>query len=264
MLAYCLLAAALLAVVSLGTGLARRDVAVLLKPRLLLRVVAAVVAAFALWLAGALLERQLGATPVTQLVAGLARLPLYLLTLGYGPGVGLVAGALFAGLQAGGGAPGWHTALLALELAVLGWLAIYPSPRSGRWAGPFDAVLAYALAWGTGGLALLEARHGTVTPAAIWAQQRPLVLGIGATALLLTLVPPAAYRRAFPHSRIAPPPPPAAADEGAPEGAPDGARGEARDPMRLTYPDLPRALSRGRSRRELDPYPQLHNDNDGD
>jgi len=151
--------------------------------------------------------------------------------------------------------------VFALELAVLGWLAIYPSPRTGRWAGPFDVLLAYALAWGTGGLALLEARTGAVTPASLWAQQRPALLGVGLSALVLVLVPPSAYRRAFPHSRIAP-------SDAAAEGAADVAEAppafgahrldadpRERDPMKLTYPDLPRAMVRGRRRRELEPLP---------
>lgn len=259
-LAYCLLAAALLAAVSLGTGLLRRDVAVLLRPRLLLRVVLAVLLGFGLWVVGVLLQRHLGAVPAADALRGLARFPLYLAALAYGPGVGLVAAGLFAGLQAGGGAPGWREAVLALELVVLGWLAIYPSPRSGRWAGPFDAVLAYLLAWGTAGLALLESRDGAVTPAGLWAQQQHLVLGVAVSAALLALVSPSAYRRAFPGSRIAPPDEPQPAE---PEsGARERARAAARDPMTLTQPDLPRALRRARNRRELDPFPQPSDDRD--
>ncbi len=258
-LAYCLLAAGLLAVVAVATGLLRRDAAVLLRPRLLLRVMGAIVVAFGLWMLGALLQRSLGAGPASDTVSGLARFPLYLVTLAYGPLVGLVTGGLFAGLQAGGWLPGWNAAMLALELAVLGWLAIYPSPRRDRWAGPFDAVLAYGLAWGTGGLALLEARHGTVTAAGLWSQHQHALLGVAASVALLALVPPAAYRTAFPGSRIAPP------DTG---DASDGGRTEARggpgrDPLTLTQPELPRTLKRGRKRRELEPFPHL-GDQDGD
>jgi len=261
--AYSLLAAALLAVVSLATSLLRRDLAVLLRPRLLLRVVAAVLLAFGLWLAGTLLQRSLGTVPIVEVVGGLARFPLYLTALAYGPGVGLVAGALFAGLQAGGGAAGWDAVLVTLELVVLGWLAIYPSPRRGRWAGPFDAVLAYALAWGTGGLALLDSRHGTVTPSALWAQHQHVVLGVAVTVVLLVLVSPGAYDRLFPGSRIAPPEPgaPAPADAAEHERARDGRR----DPMTLTHPELPRALERGRHQRELEPFPnRLSDDGDAD
>lgn len=257
--AYCLLAAGLLTAVSLGSGILRRDLLVLLRPRLLLRVLAAVLVAFALWLGGAALQQYLPLSPAASTLAALARFPLYLVTLAYGPGVGLVTGALFAGLQAGGGAEGWNAAMVVLELAVLGWLAIYPSPRSHRWAGPFDAVLAYALAWGTGGLALLEAQLGAVTPDGLWAQHQHVALGVAASALLLALVPPGTYRRAFPGSRIAPEPylEPGALEDGR---APGGGR----DPLTLTHPELPRALRRGRDSRELERFPGLPDDGDGE
>jgi hypothetical protein len=255
--AYCLLAATLLAVVSVVTGLLYLDIAVLFRPRSLLRVVIAIVAAFALWLLGALLQGQLGVGPATTLVAGLSRFPLYLVALAYGPLVGLVTGALFAGLQAAGGLLGWNEAMLALELAVLGWLAIFPSPRSSRWAGPFNAVLAYVLAWGTGGLALLDSATGAVTPASLWAQQQHAVPGVAVSAALLVVASPAVYARLFPGSRIAPPP---AAGHVATATA-DGER-SVRDPMKLTYPELPRALGHGRRRRELEPFPEFPRDDD--
>lgn len=265
---YSLLAAALLALVSLATGLLRRDLAVLFRPRLLLRVVIAVLLAFGLWLGGSLLRPALPAAPLLDGISAVARLPLYLVALAYGPGVGLVAGALFAGLQAGGGTAGWNAVMLVLELAVLGWLAIYPSPRSVRWAGPFDAALGYALAWGTGGLALLESRHGAVTLAGLWAQQQHLLLGVGISVALLALVPPRVYRDAFPESRILPPGSRARpSDDGAryertPNEALERVRAGARDPMKLTYPELPRVLRRGRRRRELEPFPGLGEERD--
>ncbi len=261
---YALLAAVLLALVSLATSVARRDVAVLARPRILLRVVGAVLAAFALAYLSALLAQAFGPSTFTRAVAGLERFPLALVTLAYGPGIGVVAAALVAGLQANGWLPGWQQAVFALELAVLGWLAIYPSPRSSRWAGPLNVVLAYALAWGTGGLALLEARTGSVTPAALWVQQRPVVLGVAVSALLLALVPPSAYRRAFPQSRIVPADAGRDPREAMPPAPWDTADpvARARDPMKLTYPDLPRAMVRGRKRRELEPLPR-YLDEDG-
>jgi hypothetical protein len=262
--AYALLAAALLGLVSLMTGLLRRDVAVLARPRILLRIVGAVLAAFALAYLSALLVQTFGPSAWTRLVGGLERVPLALVTLAYGPGIGVVVAVLVAGLQANGWLPGWQQAVFALELAVLGWLAIYPSPRSSRWAGPFDALLAYALAWGTGGLALLEARTGAVTPATLWAQQRPAILGVALSAALLVLVPPAAYRRAFPHSRIAPPDaePDVAGETSIFSPHLGDAAPRDRDPMKLTVPDLPRAMVRGRRRRELEPLPD-YLDEDG-
>lgn len=258
--AYALLAAALLALVSLGSAVARRDVAALARPRILLRVVGAVVATFGLVALAAAVD------PRWQLpLRGLAPTPLALVALAYGPGVGLATAALSAGLQAGGGLPGWPQAVGALELTVLGWLAIYPSPRSNRWAGPFDLLLAHALAWGTGGLALMAAHGAAVTPAALWNEQRPLLPGVLAGALLLAAVPPAAYRRAFPHSRIAPDDAAAAAAGSDADGIgeepwPNAAR--SRDPMKLTYPELPRVLARGRRRRELEPLPSSFEDDE--
>lgn len=251
--AYALLAALLLAVVSLLTGLARRDVAVLVRPRILLRVLGAVLLTFLLSLAAAQLGASLGASSWTRLITGLERFPLAVVALAYGPGVGVAVAALVAGLQANGAPPSWHQAVVALELAVLGWLAIYPSPRSSRWAGPFNAVLAYLLAWGTAGVALLEAEDHAVTVAALWAQQQPLLPGVLLSAALLALLPPSAYERAFPRSRIAPPHEPPLLRP--PEGLADG-----RDPMKLTYPDLPRVLARRPRHRELEPLPGFHND----
>jgi len=96
--AYALLAAALLALVSIGTGLVRGDVMVLARPRILLRVVGAVLAAFALAYLSALLVHAFGPSPWTRLVAGLERVPLALVTLAYGPGIGVAVAALVAGL----------------------------------------------------------------------------------------------------------------------------------------------------------------------
>lgn len=254
--AYALLAALLLAVVSLLTGLVRRDVAVLIRPRILLRVLGAVLLAFALSLVAAQVTASFGPSTWTRLLTGLERFPLAVVALAYGPGVGVAIAALVAGLQANGTAPTWHQAVVALELAVLGWLAIYPSPRSSRWAGPFNAVLAYLLAWGTAGVALLEAERHTVTLAGVWAQQQPAIPGVLLSAALLALLPPAAYERAFPRSRIAPPHEPSPLRT--PELAADG-----RDPMKLTYPDLPRVLARRPRHRELEPLPGFGPD-DGD
>lgn len=260
--AYSLLAAGLLAVVSLGTGLGRLDLAVLVRPRVLLRVLAAVVAAFLLALAAAALAAASGASEATRTLAGMERFPLYLVALAYGPTVGLVAAGLVAGLQANSALPGAQQALLALELAVLGWLAIYPSPRTSRWAGPFDAALAYLLAWGTGGLALLDARSGSVTAASVWAQQQPMVPGIVLTVALLALLPPGVYRRAFPHSRTDPRL--GAPDARRPSPAEGGREASQRDPMKLTFPDLPRILARGRRDRELEPLPSFLREEDPD
>ena len=206
-LAYSTGAAVLLLVVSLASGLGRRDLIALRRPRNLLRVLGAVTAGFLLLAADAYWGPALP-EPLAAVTPGLHRLPLYLVALAYGPATGALVGLLFAGFHAGGTMPGWPEAVLTLELAVLGWLAIYPSPRDTRLAGPVDSLLAYALAWGTGGIALLATAHGEVTFDLVLAEHRALLPGVVASALLLTLVGPQAYRSAFPGSRIYPPAPP--------------------------------------------------------
>src|SRR5690606_9168961 len=79
-----------------------------------------------------------------------------------------------------------------------------PSPRASRWAGPFDGALAYALAWSTAGIALLSFQGVFVTIGALLALHGAVWPGVVLSCLLLALIPPAAYRRAFPGSRIAP------------------------------------------------------------
>ncbi len=268
-------AAALLVVVSLGSGLGRRDFLALTRPRTLLRVLGAVTAAFLLRLADALWGASLP-EPLASVAPGLHRLPLYLVALAYGPATGAVVGVLFAGFHAGDALPGWPEAVLTLELAVLGWLAIYPSPRDTRLAGPLDALLAYALAWGTAGVALLAADHSEVTLELVLADHAAVLPGVVASALLLTLFGPAAYRSAFPGSRIYPPAPPRRRARGVPAPAlavraalaGDAAEGlllAERDPRRgLTLGALaqeasllPEALPARRSRgeRSLAPFP---------
>src|SRR5690606_31936617 len=133
---YSLAAATLLACVSLSSGLARGDALALSNPRILVRVLGAVALAFVLRVlaegvapAGPTGE-EVG--PLATILPGLHRFPLYLVALAYGPATGLLTGALFAAFASSTLLPGAPEAVLALELAVLGWLAIYPSPRSTR------------------------------------------------------------------------------------------------------------------------------------
>ncbi len=222
---YSACAALLLALVSLLTGLLRGDLLVLFRPRLALRVFGAVLLGFLLVAAA---ERLAGAGAEQWVSAGLralARVPLYVVALAFGPSVGLVGGALFAAATAGGGLPGPAEALFAFELVVLGWLAIYPSPRMARWAGPFDMVVARTLTWGTAGVAWLTLRDGEVSIAGILEASSRWPWGLLVAAAALYLIPPSWYAVAFPNSRIAPEAQPAVRDKDS--GAAGGPRGEA-------------------------------------
>jgi hypothetical protein len=200
-LGYSLLAALFLAVVSVTAGLARLDLAALANPRPAL--------ACALCVAAAVLLRLLvygdltiAAGRAEPPLAGVERFPLLLAALAYGPTPGLVVAALYASFGSQGALPTAHQAVLGLELALAGWLAIYPSPRDHRWAGPVNGLIAYALAWTTAGLALAQWQSGDLSAANLLARHSGAWPGILASAVLLLAVSPSGYARFFPHSRI--------------------------------------------------------------
>lgn len=253
-LGYSLLAAVFLGSVSLLTGAARRDFMALRHPGVLLRLALGVALAVALTAFNAQLRAVLQPdSDAIWWLDGLQRLPLYALALAYGPSVGLVAALLFAAFEASAALPGFAAAVLALELVVAGWLAIHPSPRRQRLAGPLHVLLAYGLAWGSGGVALLAHRSAEVTLAGFWAQQTSTLGGVLLTALLALALAPAGYRRWFPHSRIAPEPDPAAVPI-VPPGSEVGARAGGRD-AGLPAMEAPIVLERDgrREERTLDP-----------
>ena len=202
-LLYTLLAALFLALVSLVSGWAQLDFIAVFAPQGLFHVALAVLAAFALLL----LSTSLGDTTgfiTRESFQSISRFPLWVLTLAYGPSAGLLAAGLFAAFATSTTLPGWPEAVLALELVVLGWFAMAPSPRDHRWAGPLNAFLAYILAWSTGGAALLQAlsENGSSLAAHLSLHQGSLGLLLGL--LLLSLIGPGSYRRWFPGSRIKP------------------------------------------------------------
>lgn len=216
-LAYSLLAAVFLMSVSLGSGWSRLDFAGTLRPTGLFHVSMSVLLAIGLMILSITLnallhglpyepvQRLLGVAESTAWpLGGLSRLPLYIIALAYGPTAGLLAAGFFAAFTAQTVLPGWPEAVLALELTVLGWLGIYPSAYQYRWAGPFNVVVAYGLAWGTAGLALLHMDKGAVTVADLWAQHQPVLGGVVLSLVLLFLVGPASYRALFRLSRITP------------------------------------------------------------
>ncbi len=203
---YALAAAALLALVSLVSGLGRFDVAALVRPATLLRFCFGVLLAFALTVLGHgwLAADPTASAPPGALLVGLSRVPLYLLALAYGPTPGLLAGALYAAATADGQYPGWPEAILALELTVLGWLALAPSPRRTRWAGPLAAPVAYLLAIGTAGVAHSVWLTGDVSLAGLVTEQATSLPGLVAAWALLALFGPGFYQRYLGGSRIAP------------------------------------------------------------
>lgn len=198
-LGYSLLAAVFLGVIALGSGWARRDWVPLLQApgaqQVVIAVCAAVVLAFFADLAAA------SAQP--WLLAGLARLPLFVLALAYGPSAGLLGGGLFMAVRSLSAPVGWLELVLVLELALVGWLAVWPSPRLSRWAGPLNALLASSLAWATAGVVLAQGGAGAVSLLALRSQGFSLAVLVG-TAMMLFALSPRLYRRLFPESALKP------------------------------------------------------------
>lgn len=210
-LLYTLVAAAFLGLVSLWSGWRRKDFLTFFNAQGLLHIALAVLLAFILMLLSRYLlvtvtvPPEWGTFPWLESLRGLSRFPLYVIALAYGPSAGLLAAALFASFATSTALPSWPEAILALELLVLGWFAIAPSPYKHRWAGPFSAIMAYALAWATGGSAMLQALTGEGVQWLTHANYHSFfILGASISAVLLVFISPEAYRRFFPNSRIAP------------------------------------------------------------
>jgi len=192
---YALLGAAVLAVASLLGGWSRGDVRALMRPATWIALATAVVAGVALTAAG----DRIGATlAIGWPLEGLRRLPLYLLALGYGPTVGALSGLAFAAVEARQWPLHGADALLALELAAVGWIAIAPSPRRHRLAAPLAVLVGWSLATATLGLAAWAAAGGPATLSALLATDGAVAIGVLASALLTAVLPPRWWRRAAP------------------------------------------------------------------
>jgi hypothetical protein len=223
---YALLAAAILAAASLGGGWARGGPRALRRPATWAALAAAVLAATALAAAGDRIAAALAGAPEGAWpLEGARRWPLWLLALGYGPSLGALAGLAFAAVEASQAGLRAGEAVLVLELATIGWIAIAPSPRRTRLAAPLAVLLGWGLADATLGLAL-RAADGASTPAAlVLPAGLPPAVALGAAALALP--GPRWWRRAAP-------------------GAAPGLTGAAPDVDRRLPPPLRRARRRKR------------------
>jgi hypothetical protein len=226
---YALLAAAVLAAASLGGGWLRGGPRALRRPATWAALAAAVLAATALAAAGDRIGAAVAGGPEGGWpLEGARRWPLWLLALGYGPSLGALAGLAFAAVEASQAGLRAGEAVLVLELAAIGWIAIAPSPRRTRLAAPLAVLLGWGLADATLGLAL-RAADGAASPASpaslLLPSGLPPAVALGAATLLLP--GPRWWRRAAP-------------------GAASGVTGAAPDVDRRLPPPLRRARRRGR------------------
>ena len=244
--AYPALAALLLASVAIASGLLRGDVLALARPAPVAWGIAAVGATW-------LLQGAATGLPVawSDTVAAAALAPIAIIAVAYGPTPALVTLAL---VHAWVGLPPYPSAAVGpvgglfsgLELALLGWLAIAPSPRRYPLLAGLYLLLAHAFTWATAGLAWLVVTHGDLSLAAATDTHGMRFGAVAATATVLALVPPSWWRRAFPGSALALPsrehgpartPAPVSTTHPTPPatpGAPAAATDEARDSGRMT------------------------------
>lgn len=202
-LAYLFAATVLLAGMAVVGGVARRDFSILGVRSAAIKTLVAVVVAVLLTYAGSTIQSlDFSDASSTWWPTELFRLPLYLLALAYGPSLGLLVGVGYLVFSSPLALPDPPSGVLLLELVSIGWLSIYPSPARFRWAGPFNAILAYGLAWLTGGLTLAELGPDPMTLDAIVDTHGGSVTGVLVTAAALACVGPQRYRSWFPESRI--------------------------------------------------------------
>ena len=194
-----LLAAAVLLVAALAGGLARRDLFALGRPATWLAVAAALLASLVLAAAGDRLEAAVvGPDGVDVASRGWERVPLYLLALGYGPSVGLLAALATVFVLAGPWGFGTAAATLALEVAVVGWLGLGPSPRRSRWAGPLAVVAGWLLATATMGLASWASDGRAIALGPFLRAHASGGPAVAMALLLAAAVPPRWWRRRVP------------------------------------------------------------------
>lgn len=247
---YALLAAALLAAAALLGGWTRRDAVALARPSTWLAIAAALLAALgaeaglAAWSSVAV---EGGSTvPPAWAQADGSRVPLYLLAIGYGPTVGVVAGALVLVADLGPGPLAIDRVLLLLELAAVGWLALGPTPRRTRWGAPLAALGGWTLATVTLGLAAW-ASEGRALAWVPFVRAHLAALGGAVGAAVIATLPPARWWRHVPGAAA---PVRHVEDDERPRWIRPlrrpGGRRRADRPTRWPSPPRPRALVRAR------------------
>jgi hypothetical protein len=196
---YPAMAALLLASVSLASGLMRGDATSLARP------------VPVAWLLATLTATALAAAAVAasdgvraELLIGLGRLPLYLFALAYGPVPAMVAAALAGAYLPRLVAVPWEPYHLGLELVVIGWLALWPSPRRSRWVGGLYCVSGYVLAAATVGIATIALTGVHVDLSVLLVHHGLVPLGVLVAALVLAPVPPRTFDMLFRGAGIAP------------------------------------------------------------
>ena len=195
---YPLLAAGLLLLVALATSWLYGDLRALLQGRGVASVSAAVASAFLIYLVSLNPGSGVEAATFGQ---GLSRLPLYLLALAYGPGVGLLGGIIFVMLSlilVSGHSLGSFEVLVLLELVVLGWLATSPSIFKVRWAAAFNIPFACLLSWATAGTALLQGSGYDARLLSVhWSYHQQSLWAIYICSAVLSLLSPEQCRNLF-------------------------------------------------------------------
>lgn len=190
-----LLATVVLGLAAVAGGLARRDLVAFRRPATWLAIATSLLAALALAAAG---DRLASALPELSFLQGWERVPLYLLALGYGPSIGIVAGLAMSIAGWGAWVVGPNELMLVLELAAVGWLGLGPTPRRARWAGPFAIVLGWSLATATVGLAAWAADGRPIATVPFLVAHSSALAAVASAALLAAAIPPRVWRRNVP------------------------------------------------------------------
>lgn len=250
---YPALAALLLALVGVASGLLRGDLLALTRPWSVVVIVASVAGVWGLDVALAPLD------PVWRSPAGdLALAPLFLIALAYGPTPALVALALtvaWVGLPEHGsvGRAPAQVWLLALQLTILGWLAIAPNVRRSWGVAGVYLIAAHVLTWSTAGLAWTAVRYGGVSLALLEREHGLRLEGLALLTVAVALLPPLLWRALFRGSPLAHASPDA-------DASPSAYRSDAPAALQQGAPSAPEPAGEARRERSWQAHPAEHGD----